>query len=255
MIRTSFTFALEDALRPQKLIGWLVALVAVVGVALLWIRFSSFSMSPLESYGQLAQIFCYRLVALAAAVVSMGVLAQEVEQKTVVYLLTRSIPRWQTLLGRALAAFVVVTLIGSVAVFASSLAVMGPRAIESPEVLRDYLVVLFGAAAYVSLFVFVSLLINRAMIVCLLFAFGWETFAQNLAGMKPLAVLTYMNAAAAHKEMRAQGMMTFFAGDMAPPLVSQPVAMMILSGIGASFLCLALWWFTHFEYSPREDAE
>lgn len=255
MILVCTKFALNDALRPQRIAAWLFAVGIVFLVGLFWRNIVSSQMSPLEAYGQLAQVFVYRITALAAAVLSMGVIAQEIEQKTVVYLLTRSIPRWQMLLGRILAAIVLVAAVGILAALAGSVAVMGPRAVGSPEVTRDMFVVVLGACAYVPLFVFISLLVNRAMIVSLLFAFGWETFAQNLSGMRPLSVLTYMNGVAAHKDIRAQGMLTFFAGDMAVSRMSFGLSLAVLVGVGLAFTLIGAWWFTHFAYSPREDAE
>lgn len=252
---TIYTTALSDFIRPGRIWGWLLAVLAVYGTGLAWNGLFVRELSPLEAYGQLSQIVIYRLVALASAIFSMAVLAQEVEQKTVVYLLTRSQPRWAILLGRSLASITGVIVVGWAAVIAGCLSVAGPRALTAPEVLRDLAVIAMGAAAFGALFVFFSLLMNRAMIVSLLWAFGWETFAQNMPGMRPLSIISYMSSIALHEEQRAQGMMTFFAGDMTLQQASEPIAWAVLGGAAVVLTGISMAWFTHFEYTPREDAE
>jgi ABC-2 type transport system permease protein len=250
-----YTTALSDFIRPARMIGWVAAVAVTFFIGMFWNNLFVRDMSPLQAYGQLSQIIVYRIVALASAIFSMAVLAQEVEQKTVVYLLTRSQPRWAILLGRTLASMTCVIVIGWAAIVAGCLAVVGPRGLTSPEVLTDFLVVAAGALAFGALFVFFSLLMNRAMILSLLWAFGWETFAQNLPGMRPLSVLSYLSSIAMHEEQRAQGIMTFFAGDMTLTKTPALLSWAVLAGASAGLMLLSMWWFTHFEYTPREDAE
>lgn len=246
--------ALKDALRPGRIFVWVMVAFFVFVVALVW-AYASPGLSPTERYGQIAPIFLYRLLALAAAVFSMGVVAQEIEQKTIVYLLTRTQRRWALALGRWIACVISVTAVCWLATLAAGVGLMGFRAFSSPVVLRDLGVMLLGAAAYSSLFVFVSLLLNRAMIVCLFIAFGWETFAQNLSGMSSLSLLTYMNGLAIHPSLPSNGLVSFLSGSLAPTKPSELVSALVLSGVAAGFILIAMWWFEKFEYSPREDAE
>ena len=65
--------------------------------------------------------------------------------------------------------------------------------------LRDAGAIFLGAAAYGSLFLFVTLIFNRALIICVLFAFGWESSVPNLAtGLQKLSILAHMQAIAKH---------------------------------------------------------
>lgn len=249
-----FITHLQDALRPSRLLPWIFAIAGIFGIALLWKRFQA-EESLLITYGQFSQILVYRLVALAAVVFSMGVIAQEIEQKTIVYLLTRSQPRWALLLGRSLASIASVALVGTLAVIAAGLAILGPKALTTPEVLMDCLVMVMAAGVYGSIFIFLSLIVNRAMIWSLLFAFGWETFAQNLPGMRPVSVMTYLNAIGYHQAKRADGMMTFFAGDMVVADTPVWLGWLALGGLWVFFAVAGMLVFSLFEYSPREDAE
>ena len=102
----------------------------------------------------------------------------------------------------------------------------------------------------------IGLLFNRAMIVCLLFAFGWETAVPNMPGqMSFLSINSYLQAIAQHPSaggVKPMGMLSAAASDstIAPitAYVSMAVFALVLVAFGAG-------WFTHFEYLPREDAE
>ena len=249
-----FTTHFQDSLRLNRLIPWLMAVAGLFGIAFLWRNFQGGD-GLLVAYGSYSQILVYRIVALAAVIFAMGVIAQEIEQKTIVYLLTRSQPRWSLLLGRTLAAIAAVALFGIVTVLFAGVGILGFRAFSTPEVLMDCVVVSVAAAVYVPLFVLISLLLNRAMIWSLLFAFGWETFAQNLPGMRPISIMTYLNSIGLHKAKRADGLMTFFSGDMVIAETPVWLGWTVLIGLCVFFLVAGMLIFSIFEYSPREDAE
>lgn len=248
------TSAFKDFARPVRIIGWFLMIIFLAGIAWIW-KFNGKGLSPLEAYGQMADVFIFRVAGLAAAVMSMGVIAQEIDQRTIVYLLTRSQPRWAILVGRWIAAVAATTLIGWVTVLACSVSVMGLDAVTNMTVIRDLGIMCLAAIAYCSIFTLVSLIINRALIFCLLFAFGWETFAQNLEGMSRLSVLTYLNALTNHPDLKAKGLLTFMAGDMTFNKPAAWLAFMALAGITVVTVGLAVYAFQNFEYSPREDAE
>lgn len=249
-----FTTHFQDSLRMNRLIPWIMAALGLLGIAFFWRSFQGGD-GLLVAYASYAQILVYRIVALAAVIFAMGVIAQEIEQKTIVYLLTRSQPRWSLLLGRTLAAIASVSLFGILTVLLAGVGVLGLKALGTPEVLMDCVVVTVAAAVYVPLFVLISLLLNRAMIWSLLFAFGWETFAQNLPGMRPISIMTYLNSIGLHKAKRADGLMTFFSGDMVVAETPAWLAWIVLIGLIAFFLTAGMLIFSIFEYSPREDAE
>ncbi len=249
-----FTTHFQDSLRLSRLIPWLLAGAALFGIALFWRNFQGGD-GLLVAYGTYSQILVYRVVALASVIFAMGVIAQEIEQKTIVYLLTRSQPRWSLLLGRTLAAIATVSIFGIIIVLFAGLGVMGFKALSTPEVLMDCVVVSMAAAVYVPLFVLISLLLNRAMVWSLLFAFGWETFAQNLPGMRPISIMTYLNSIGLHQAKRADGLMTFFSGDMVVAETPALLGWLVLIGLSLFFLAAGMMIFSIFEYSPREDAE
>jgi ABC-type transport system involved in multi-copper enzyme maturation permease subunit len=103
-----FRSALRDLTRPKRII---VALVLIALPTLLAMLFR-FGMSAEEYSGEAVYntlesgvVFGFLLVILSV-VFGTGVLAQEIEQKTIVYLLTRPVPRWRIMLMKFLGAAV-----------------------------------------------------------------------------------------------------------------------------------------------------
>ena len=242
---------LKDMLRPKKVLVWIVVslLLCVIGKTMAKVGGVTTAES---SYVQLSTMFVHHLLALVAAIFSAAVISQEVEQRTIVYLLTRPVPRWKLLVFRTLAACTAVFLVTAVATVFVSLASYSSPA--NKFIANDLLAIGLGAFAYTSLFVLVSLMLNRSMIFCLLFAFGWETSIPNIGGnMQYLSINTYIQkisqlpaAVGATDPNQATG------GELE---LSRMVAWIVLAGIVAFCLGLGSFWFTHFEFSAREDAE
>jgi ABC-2 type transport system permease protein len=214
-------------------------------------------MDQFQAYGELAQFLIYKVLALAAAIFSTMVVSQEVEQKTIVYLLTRNLPRWSILLFRSLAAIFAVILVSWFACLAGGIGVMGFSALQYSGFWRDMGIMVIGALAYCSLFIFISLLINRAMAICLLFAFGWEFIIPNLPGdLFYLSIFTYLKAMAGHAPREAASASFVEQVTGATQKVIPPgTALFVLIAFSVVILVISLLWFSRFEYSPREDGD
>lgn len=248
--------ALRDFGRARRLFPWAIGAIICAVLAVFWKRTIP-STPDVELYGQIGFIIVYKLLALSAAIFSTAVVSQEVEQKTIVYMLTRPIPRSQLLFFRYLAA---VTVSAGVAIFclvATAFAVYGASGIAQPIFYRDCVALIIGAFAYCSLFVLISLIFNRAMLICLMYAFGWETMIPNLPGdMYYLSIFSHLSAIAEHPASNVgKNFLNLLAGQLGLNLLTPRVAypaMIILIG---ACCAIGAWWFTRFEYVPREDAE
>ena len=130
-----FRAALRDLLLPRKILpGALLALLPPF-IGLLW-RFGAaedFSAELAYNLLSAALVFGFVLVILSV-IFSTGVIAQEIEQKTIMYLLTRPVPRWRILLVKFGAATLVTTaaawvscLLLAGAVFGTELFTVSPR--------------------------------------------------------------------------------------------------------------------------------
>lgn len=251
-----FQAAMRDFLRFKRVFVWILVGLGLFGISKVFL-----SVSPVqdgkESYSMLSSLLVFRVLPLASAIFSSAVIGQEVEQKTIVYLLTRPIERWKLILLRILASALAVSLVTVVAMILVSAAVYG-NPLGNPLFFRDFMAIVVGSLAYGTLFVFVTLLMSKAaMVVCLLFAFAWETAVPNMPGsMSMLSINTYLSAIA-QRPSTAQTM--GFFGNMANALginsVSAQTGWIVSLFLILTFGALAMWWFSTFEFLPREDAE
>ena len=105
-----FRAALRDLLLPRKIVmGALLALLPPL-IGLLWWYGAKEDFSAELAYNLLSAALIYGFVlTLLSVVSSTGVIAQEIEQKTIMYLLTRPVPRWRIALVKFAAAVLVTT--------------------------------------------------------------------------------------------------------------------------------------------------
>src|SRR5579862_3859182 len=97
-----FSSTLREFLRPKRILPWLGVAAIICWIALMFHRIDPHS-TRRDSYVLLSAAFVFRLLPLAAAIFSTAIVAQEVEQRTIVYLLIRPVPRWKLLIFRTLA--------------------------------------------------------------------------------------------------------------------------------------------------------
>lgn len=254
-----YTAALKDLLRPKRLAVWLLVILALFGISKVVVYLSG-DQTAAARYAQISELLALRVLALAGAVFSTSVVAQEIEQKTITYLLTRPIDRRVLLISRTLAAATVTFLIGSLAAVATSVAVYGTAAFSNAQLGKDILACGFGALAYTSLFVLVSLLVAKgAMLINLLFAFGWETIISGVPGdIYRLSIATYLNGISQRTSSSGETGGSVTAG-LTSALANKPItagtSMAILAILSLVCIVGGAFWFRNFEYTPREDAD
>ena len=255
MVRAIFLQALGDYLRFRRIFPWLLLAVASFGLTFLF----SYLM-PTDTlggrYSTISDIMVFKVLALASAIYTTAIIGGEVEQRTIVYLLTRPVPRWMLLLVRYVASVLVVSLLTIIVAVATSLGVYHSAVFSNPMLSHDIVAIVIGAMAYGALFLFISLLFNRAMIICLLFAFGWETSVPNMPGeVFYLSINSHVQGIAAHLAGAENKGLALLAGTAGDNIIAPSVAWFSLIGVVIVCLAAASWWFTNFEYVPREDAE
>jgi ABC-2 type transport system permease protein len=250
-----FRFLMRDFLTFRRLGLWFFVCVVVALMAFGYLAVST-NKSPNEAYPMLSSILVFRLLPLAAAVFSTLVIAAEVEQKTIVYLLTRPMPRARMLISRLLAVILMVMIVGVMSALMVSGVTYKGEFLSNPYLWRDIPAILMGSIAYCSLFVFLSLLINRSMIVSLLYAFAWETSIPNMPGsMYVLSLNSYLTALAERPSVPSGNMMSFLAGNLGTNTLTKEQSFIILTIVISVLVGVSMVWFTKFEYTPREDAE
>ncbi len=254
-----FLNALRDLMRPKKLIAiaLLVALPAIL-VLLMKSVAPSGEFNPQVVYSTVAAglIFGFILVMLSV-IFGTSVLSQEIEQKTIAYMLTRPVPRWRIMLMKFAAAFIAIVTTVWFASIATALAAIGPKGLSEATLWRDLGILPIGALAYGAIFLLMATLLNRPLMYGLMFAFGWESWVPNMPGsFQQYSIMAYLRVLAPHPKPQSDSVgMADLLGRLNPQTISTTMAWTVLPIIIVVGLGLALLLFSRNEYVPREDAE
>jgi len=254
--------AFRDALRPRRLAitVLLVLLPALVGFT--WKSLAEPErFDAAETYNSIAANMIFGFILTILCVVhGTNALLREIEGRTIVYLLTRPLPRWRILLAKYIAAWILVSATVCVSAVCLALAVFGLD--FGPKVLADLRILPVGAAAYCALFVLLATLLPRqlfALLFSLLFAVGWENLVSVLpGGFARLSVMAHLRVLAPHLKETSDA--TTGSMDPTNQLLSFEPAVITTSqawiGMSATLLVgmgLALIVFSKREYSPKEE--
>lgn len=272
--------ALRDAFAPRRLItaGILVALPSLIGLIIRAITPDA-RWEPGDVYDQIAALLIFGFtLTILAVVYGTSVIGQEMEQRTIVYLLTRPVPRWRILLAKSLVACVVVVVISVVTLLCLAITIFGPAHIREAGLWPDIRSLAIGAFAYSSLFVLLGAMVPRPLLFALLFVFGWESLVPHLPGsFARVSVMSYLRVLSAREANSADPADT---GDLAaggdatggggsnnpaslimkftqPPslMITDKQAWLILGIVTVVALIAAMVIFSRREYTPREDQE
>jgi ABC-2 type transport system permease protein len=249
--RAVFDLSLEGMLwsRRSLVLGLFLAvpvLIAIVYRVVLAARLPA-EITGLHLYGYLVALFWVRnALPLAALFYATALIADEVEGKTLTYLLTRPVQRRAILAGK-FAAYLVTTLClalpAAVATFFVLATSRGQSVAASvPDLFRDLGVLSLTLVVYGALFALMGVLMKRPLIPGLLFLFVWELIA-NLPGYMPRFTLTaWLRSLVTHRPA-GPGLSEIF-GQVLPAGLS----LLVLSLLTAAFLAAAIWIFSRREY-------
>jgi ABC-type transport system involved in multi-copper enzyme maturation permease subunit len=124
-------------------------------------------------------------IVILALFYGTSIAAEEVENRTLAYLITRPIPKAAIVLGKfaayAALMFAMVGLSLGVSYFIINAGRLGDLAIYG-TFLRYLGVLSLGLLAYTAFFTFLGVFLKRAIIVGLIFGFGWENVIQYFPG-------------------------------------------------------------------------
>lgn len=242
---------MREHLRPQRIMGWLAVIVVVLLMAT---AFKNFDGAGSLRYSTISSILVYKLLALSAAIFATSVVAQEVEQKTIVYLVTHPIPRGDLILMRTLAAATMVALVSICAAVGISLITEGSAFLSNGYMWKDIPAILIGSLAYCALFVFFTLVTRKAMIINLIYAFAWESAMPSIGGsISVISIARYLQEISQRPKVAQTNALPMQMSE--PTFFNQWQSWLILSLFTAGCLVLNMWWFRRFEYTPKEDSE
>ena len=246
-----FQSTLRDLARPGKL----TAAALLVGLALAIALLMRANASPGEfnattAYNNISSflVFGYILVILSV-VFSTGIIIQELEQKTIPYLLTRPMPRWRILLAKYLGAIVATTVTVWLADFAVALALFGPAKLGASHLWKDMLILPLGALAYSGLFMLLATLVPRALLIGLAYAFVEPLLSLLPGDWKKISLLSYLHALAPHLDAGD----TTVSSQVVAADISTWIAWTVVIGVIVVTILASLFIFSVREYTPREE--
>ena len=132
-----------------------------------------------------------------------SLIADEVDDKTITYLLTRPVRRGAVLLGKYLAYLactVLLVLPSALLVYFLIVPLGGASVGESfPKLVADLGMLIVGLVGYGAVFAYVGARLRRPLVVGLVFAFGWEPTVLLLPGyLKRFTVAYYLQGLVPH---------------------------------------------------------
>jgi ABC-2 type transport system permease protein len=249
--RAVFDLSLEGMVwtRRSLLMALLLALPAVLGLVF---RLSATRLPPrisgFDFYGVVIAFYYVRnVLPLVALFYATALIADEVEGKTIAYLLTRPVPRPAVLAGKFaayLATTISMALPAVVATFFLLSTVRGWTGVGArvPDLFRDMGVVVLTLVVYGAFFTLMGVLLRRPVIPGLLFLFVWELLA-NAPGYLPRFTITAYLRSLIHHRPPDEGMAEVFGQVLPTALCLGAVGAMIVV-----FLAAASWIFSTREY-------
>ncbi len=249
--RALFDLSLEGMVwsRRSLLMALLLALPAVLAVLF---RVSARSLPAriggFDFYGVVVAFYFVRnVLPLVALFYATALIADEVEGRTITYLLTRPVPRPALLAGK-FAAYLATTIamaLPSVVVtffMLNTLRGWTGAGARVPELFRDMGVVALTLVVYGAFFTLMGVLLRRPVIPGLLFLFVWELLA-NAPGYLPRFTITAYLRSLIHHRPPDEGLAEIFAQVLPTALCLEALGAMIVV-----FLAGAAWIFSAREY-------
>jgi ABC-type transport system involved in multi-copper enzyme maturation permease subunit len=265
---TSEFFLFKTAFKDGLKIPLFLATLLPAAIALIWkFRTPEDRYETSEIYNTLLAYLVYGLLlTLFSLLQGTGVVAREVEQRTIAFLLTRPVSRVRIILSRLLGAWCVVTLYTSISVILLAIATYGTSFWKDAPLLIDLRLLPVGALVYCTLFTLLGASVRKPLLPGLLYVFGWEQITPNLpSGLSLLSIMAYLRSLAPHLTKTSEAVkdptaeagssgMSFLMGGDAVFTITPLWAWVTLLGITLVAGSLACYVFRHRAYLPREEA-
>ncbi len=171
--------------RRRTLLLALVGLLLVAVSALYQLSNPAAEESPLVTRRLLADLGMGVVLPLVAVIVGTAAIGSELDDGTIVYLLAKPVPRWLILLVKLGVAWVVTSLLVVPALAVAAVIGTGDGSLALGFTLAG----LVAALEYSAIFVALSLVTSRALVIGLAHVVVWEGIVAGLfAGTRPLSV-------------------------------------------------------------------
>lgn len=249
-----FTFFIKNNINSKRTI-WIgvMALIPVLFAVIIFLLKPLISEEGVTVSSLFPQIsvflYIHFLLPLTAIFVGTAVIGDEVEGRTLPYLLTRPIPRRSIVVSKLLAGAFLTGLIFIVSLLITYIIMKqesGFRGLiqDADIYLGTIGIVFLGLAVYLPIFCFVGGLLKRPVLIGLFFTFGWESTVSFLPGnIKYFTISHYLHILAKRlydsqftgsNPQRALLNLLFRSKE-----ISSPAAILILLGLACLFIFLS----------------
>lgn len=231
MIRLIAALTLREMVGQRRSLLLLVFALFPVLLAIIF-RFADVDETPQRIAADLLVFVVNLVLPLTALVFGTAALGSEFDEGTAVYLLSKPIPRWKVFAGKLLAAWAATALVVCSATLVTGLIVLtGER--QEGIVPAFTAAVAAGALGYVAVFVALTTVTGRALIVGLVYVFVWEAIFSNFApGTQLFSIREYTLGIA---EMLASTPSRTFDADLGPYQST-----LLLAGVFATAVALGV---------------
>lgn len=250
--RAVFDLSLDGMVFSRRSLLMALLVAAPVAFAVLFRVLSAAHDAPplgaADLWALMVAIYWVRnVLPLAALFYATSLVADEVEGRTLTYLLTRPLTRAEIFAGK-FAAYLATTLTlalpAAVVTFFVLMTAPGAPALgpAAADLLRDLGVMLLALVAYGALFALLGVLLKRPVIPGLMFLYGWELLA-NLPGYMPRLTLTAWLRSLIRHRPAEEGLAGLFQ-----QVLPGDQALVVLLGVSLVLLGAAGWIFSRREY-------
>ncbi len=243
-----YTHALRQALRGRRLIG--LSLVALAPAALTLAL--TFLAGPAPSTAEVEPIFYIvglgLVVPILALILGIGVIRSELEDGTVVHLVTSPVPRVTIILARLAAAITATALLGAVAV-TLPYPLLGD--IAADPWIGSLQLTLLAALVYTPLFALLGTATKRGLLVGILYIVAWEgAVASTPLIFRQWTVAFYLRSIGIQEQL-VQG---FLASEFLAGVAASTATSVLILGVFAALASAgAAAWFSFQEIAGSES--
>ena len=195
----------------------------------------------------ITQVYFARVNLVAGLFLGCGALGEEMEGKTLPYLLTRPVPRSALLIGRWLSATLTAMVLLSTAYVAVYLATVGQMGLEAlwvdlPVLGHALLGLCLSLFAYGAFFMLLSIVVKWPLPIGLAVLFVWEQWAAALPGRAArYTILHHVYTLLA--QWTGDATYHKLASPYDDPLLPAETSLQVLAWIAVASLAFALWRF------------
>jgi ABC-2 type transport system permease protein len=208
-------------------------------------------------FGEILMVFFLQIyIVILSLFYGTSITAEEVENRTLSYLLTRPVPKTAVVLGKygayATLTFAMTAIGLALSFFLLNASRLGDGTIYA-VFFKSLGVLALGILAYTAFFAFLGTVLKRAIILGLVFGFGWETIIQYFPGStQKFSIVHYLKSLLPYRPVTGGGgrgvALLLFRLEPTPPFL----AAVALAAIAAVFLALACTVFRAKEFLPED---